>query len=101
MDFSLPTPGKYTIYTKSGCAFCNKAKALLQEKLLEFEQIDCDEYLLSSRDNFLSFISMIANKDHKTFPMIFDPSGSFVGGFTEMKSALETQSHTLKFEEAF
>ena len=98
MDFILPTPGKYTVYTKSGCTFCNKAKALLQQKLLSFEKIDCDEYLLSGRESFLSFIHVIANKDYKTFPMVFDPSGNFVGGFTEMKALLDKQ---LEFGDEF
>ena len=98
MDFALPTPGKYAIYTKSGCAFCNKAKSLLQQKLIAFEQIDCDEYLLINRDSFLSFISVIANKDYRTFPMVFDPSGNFVGGFTDVKALLDKQ---LEFGEDF
>lgn len=98
MDFLLPATGKFTVYSKSGCIFCNKAKTLLIQKSCAFEQIDCDEYLLSRRDGFLAFIAAIAGREYRTFPMVFDPSGGFVGGFAEIKAIFDRQ---LEFEEEF
>ena len=89
MDFIFPTTGKYTIYCKRGCVFCDKAKNMLRDKELDFVQIDCDEYLLNNRDGFLMFIELIANKPHRTFPIIFDASGNFVGGASELNICLE------------
>ena len=101
MDFLLPATGKTTIYTKSGCVFCERAKALLTEKGLEYEQINCDEYLLKNRDAFLAFIKAISARDHRTFPMVFDGSGGFVGGFTELKVILDEKKTQLEFGAEF
>jgi glutaredoxin len=95
MEFPLPVPGKFTIYSKSGCFYCNKVKALLQE----YEEYNCDEYLLEDREGFLAFIASIAGREYKTFPMVFNSSGEFVGGFAETKALLETPK--LSFNEAF
>ena len=98
MDFVFPIPGKYTVYTKSGCTFCRKAEQLLDEKKLEYEQINCDEYLLGNREQFLLFVKFLANKEFKTFPMIFDATGTFVGGFTDLKTSIDQK---LDFAEDF
>ncbi|MDP3674582.1 MAG: glutaredoxin 3 [Novosphingobium sp.] len=34
------SPAKVEIYTKWGCGFCSRAKALLASKAVEFEEID-------------------------------------------------------------
>jgi glutaredoxin len=100
MDFLFPATGKATIYTKSGCVFCEKAKALLAEKGLEYAQINCDEYLLKTRDAFLAFIKAISARDHRTFPIIFDQNGGFVGGFTELAAILDKKTE-LEFSAEF
>lgn len=94
MDFLLPATGIFTIYSKPGCVFCERAKALLTEKGLEYAQIDCQEYLLKNRDAFLDFIKAISARDHRTFPMVFNGSGGFVGGFTELKAILDEDEKT-------
>ena len=91
--FEEPSETVYTVYTKSGCPFCTKVKDLLVEKKLAFDLIECDEYLVNKKAEFLHFIQEKAGKEHRTFPMVFRP-GLFIGGFTETKKLLD-------FEDAF
>ena len=67
-----------------------KVKTLLAEKKCEFVVIDCDEYLFEDKDGFLAFIKERANKECRTFPMVFN-DGKFIGGF------IETQYYIDKF----
>lgn len=83
MSFQLPIIDGFTIYTKSGCLMCTKAKDLLQSRSLPYTMIDCDEYLLDDREGFLLFMKNLANKDVLMFPMICY-NGCFVGGYKEM-----------------
>lgn len=82
MEFEKPLKSGFTIYSKSGCPNCTKAKALLQNKNLLFGVIDCDEYIIENKETFLSFIISLTNKEVKTFPIIFYDS-KFVGGYNE------------------
>lgn len=82
MDFFTPLESGFTIYSKSGCPNCTKVKKLLLDKQTFFLDISCDEYLLEDKEGFLSFIKERANKEYKTFPMIFK-DGKFIGGFSE------------------
>jgi len=91
MDYILPSSDGFTIYTKSGCPFCTKAKKLLEKENQKILIIDCDDYLLENKADFLQFIQEIAKKEHKTFPIIFD-KGEFIGGFTETKVYCEKLS---------
>lgn len=83
MSFQSPIIDGFTIYTKSGCLMCTKAKDLLQSRSLPYTMIDCDEYLLDDREGFLLFMKNLANKDVLMFPMICY-NGCFVGGYKEM-----------------
>jgi len=83
--FLEPEVGKFTIYSKSGCPNCVKAKTLLKERGIPFVTIDCDEYILENKAEFLQFIEKIALTPCKTFPIIFDGSNKFVGGFIDLK----------------
>lgn len=82
MEFIVPSVSIFTIYGKSGCPYCDKVKALLDEYKQEFTYVNCDEYLLADRDAFLGFIRTVAGKEYKTFPMVFSPKG-FIGGYTD------------------
>ena len=62
---------KFTIYSKSGCINCRKVKDLLKSNNIEYEIIDCDDYLLEDKDKFLFFIQSYSNVECKTFPMVF------------------------------
>jgi glutaredoxin 1 len=89
MGFTAPVSSGFTIYGKSGCAYCDKVKDLLEEYDEQFIYVNCDEYLLENRDAFLEFIQKLAGKEYKTFPMVFN-SAQFVGGYTDtMKIILD------------
>ena len=101
MEFIEPEKGKFTVYSKSGCSNCLKVKNLLKTNFLAFIVIDCDEYLLDKRDEFLNFIQNKTGKEFKTFPIVFD-NGKFIGGFTEtVKYVTELQEKLLDFDLSF
>jgi glutaredoxin len=85
MEFENPSENNFTIYSKSGCPNCNKVKTLLKENNLLFNIIDCDEYLLEDKENFLSFIEKKAEIQCKLFPIVFF-NGVFIGGYNETKN---------------
>lgn len=97
---NIPAPNKhmFTIYTKTKCEYCTKAKILLEDNNIEYLSINCDEYLMNNRDDFLCFIKDLTSRDWKTFPIIFNDTGVFVGGFTEMQKYLEKN---INFSEDF
>jgi len=98
MEFEKPNKIGFTIYSKSGCPNCNKVKALLKEKKLLFNVVDCDEYLIENKDNFLLFIEKIAKQSCRVFPMVFNDA-TFIGGFNETKDFID--KILLSFEEIF
>jgi glutaredoxin len=82
MDFEEQIKLGFTIYSKSGCINCNKVKSLLKEKNFIFSVIDCDEYIIENKEEFLLFIKEKAKREYKMFPMVFN-NGFFIGGFNE------------------
>jgi glutaredoxin len=77
-----------TIFTKSNCSFCKKAKALLTDWEIDAHILYCDTFLQTDRTGFLESIHEIAAMPEgtiKTFPMIFF-DGAYIGGYTELKN---------------
>jgi len=68
---------KVTVYTREFCAFCRYAKALLQSKGVEFEEIDI------SQDESLQE-QIWQSSGRKTVPQIF-VDGRPLGGFEEIR----------------
>lgn len=87
--FQEPYTNKFTIYSKSGCPYCVKAKDYLKTKNILFEIVNCDKYLFDHKQEFLKFISEKAKTECKIFPIIFDGK-KYIGGFNETKLYLET-----------
>ena len=80
--YELPCDDNYTIYTKSSCIYCKKAKTLLENE--EVKIIDCDDYLIEDKESFLSFIKNLNdNIEHRTFPIIFHKK-KFIGGYDKL-----------------
>jgi glutaredoxin len=101
MKFEEPSSSGYTIYSKSGCVYCNKSKHELNLHNLVPVVVDCDEYLLEDRAGFLEFIKSKAGKDYRSFPMIFY-NGQFIGGYVELKSQMvDVQTSTISFSTDF
>lgn len=97
MNFPKPQKGIITVYSKSGCNYCIKVKALLQEKQCEFSIIDCDKFILENRDEFLLFIQEMIGKEYKFFPMVFNDN-IFIGGYDEtIKYFTSLQDRSLDF----
>lgn len=86
MEFKNPESVGFTVYSKSGCKNCTNVKELIKENNLLYEEINCDEYLLENKEDFLNFIEKNAGKSYKTFPIVFYDN-KFVGGL----------SHTIEF----
>jgi glutaredoxin len=80
--FITPQDNEVTVYSKSGCPNCVKVKKLLTEKHVKFVVIDCDDYLVENKEEFLRFIQEIAKREYKMFPMVFDGS-AFIGGYAD------------------
>jgi glutaredoxin len=99
MLFPTPNSKGYTIYTKSNCSYCIKAKQLLSDSGLSLQYgenmkeirdttasvIDCDSFIKyqDKREAFLAFIAVLVGKPYNTFPIVFY-DGKFVGGYTEL-----------------
>lgn len=82
MTIQLPAEKGFTIYSKSGCINCDNIKKLLDDNKLEYNVINCDEYLVNNKDFFLKSICELAKKEIKVFPMVFKDN-SFVGSYKE------------------
>ena len=85
MDSILPPVTKgYTIYTKSGCTFCTKAKTMLRNEPVTM--VDCDDALIESRAEFFELLrSYGMSSTHTTFPLIFY-NAVFLGGYTQTRA---------------
>jgi len=85
---------EFTIYTKSGCPYCVRAKDLLRStrRSAQVKEIDCDPFLTSAvqKEEFLATMATYCGRSYRTFPMIFH-QGQFVGGYSELLQYLERQ----------
>lgn len=88
MEFESPSSNNFTVYSKSGCPSCLNIKNLLKARNLEFNVIDCDEYIIEDKDNFLLFIKNLSQREIKQFPIIFH-QGTIIGGYTEARSYID------------
>lgn len=88
MLFEEPSENNFTIYSKSGCINCRKVKDLLKSKNIEYEIIDCDDYLLENKEMFLSFIQSYSSSAWKSFPIVFF-NKQFIGGLDETQTFLK------------
>ena len=73
-----------TVYSKAQCPYCDQAKALLNAKGIQFEEIRVD--LDPSAKDFL------VEKGHRTVPQIYQNGVLFVeGGFQGLSTLTESQ----------
>lgn len=90
MEITPPSDNTYTIYSKSGCSYCEKAKAALAANGLEYVEVRCDDYLAENRQLFLDGMKRLTGKDYRTFPMAFS-RGVFLGGYVELRAHLDAE----------
>jgi glutaredoxin len=81
-EFEKPKMTGYTIYSKSGCPNCVKVKKFLQNAKAQMNVVDCDEYLIESKEEFLKFIEETAEKSVRVFPIVFFER-KLIGGYDE------------------
>ena len=98
MEFTKPDIKGFTVYSKSGCPNCTIVKKLIKEKHFLTNEINCDEYILEDKDGFLMFIEELAERSHKTFPIVFH-DGKFIGGLADTTEFIDKL--LLSFEENF
>ena len=72
----------YTIISRDQCNFCNSAKSMLKGRGYPYT-----EYNLQSQSSRW-VLTLIKMAGITTLPQIFDPSGNYVGGYTELKELL-------------
>lgn len=90
MNVPRPTKHSYTIYVRSNCAYCTKAKELLKNEDRTSLFINCDAYLAYNSQDFLNQMKNFIGHEYRTFPMIFK-NGEFIGGYTEAKKAHDSK----------
>lgn len=94
-SYEEPSQTGFTIYSKSGCKNCLIAKNFLSMRSIEFNVINCDDYLIENRDGFITFINTIAKHPTGNFPKIFK-DGNYIGSYKETKELVDK---TLVFED--
>jgi glutaredoxin 3 len=78
-----------TVYSKSNCPFCDRAKALLKQKGVEFNEVRVDQDQ-EARD-------FIVNAGHRTVPQIYLNGQVFVeGGYQGLVKLDESVFQQLK-----
>lgn len=88
MNVPRPANDSYTIYSKSGCLNCTKAKVLLQNEPVPPLYVNCDEFLLEDKQEFLNLMKSLIGYEYKIFPMIFK-NGRFIGGYAKTQEFYE------------
>jgi len=72
----------YVIITRDQCNFCDDAKALLKGNGLPYI-----EYNIQSKSSSW-LLYLLKRSSITTVPQIFNPKGTHVGGYTELKEYL-------------
>jgi glutaredoxin len=81
-EFEKPKVNGYTVYSKTGCPNCLKIKKLLNDSNAIVSIVDCDEYLIERKEEFLKFIEEAAEKSVRMFPIVFF-EGKYIGGYAD------------------
>ena len=100
MMVTKPAQEGFTVYTRSGCEFCRRAKQLLssippslRRGPVPITVVECDEYVMgravSDVEGFWDVMcgAFRAAPSHRTFPVIFLDK-KFIGGYTETLALL-------------
>jgi len=70
----------YTIYSKSGCIFCDAAMELLKENNIQYKEIKVT--------NNEEAIELFKTNGFKTVPQIFTDRDVYIGGYQDLKKML-------------
>ena len=89
--YPIPSQTPYTMYSITGCKYCDKSKELIKGKNKECKTNNCDKYVATLRDSddFYAFMNKYTTRNYKYFPMIFN-NGKFIGGYQELLAHINT-----------
>jgi len=76
---------KIVMYTRitPACSYCEGAKLYLQDRGYDYEEVIIGKHI--TMEEFVE-----THPDKRTLPVVF-VDGNYVGGYTELKTQLETQ----------
>lgn len=74
---SLRTDIKVMLYSKTGCSYCDKAKALLQSRGVPYEVVE----LTNNKD---LIIKLVSQTGQNTVPYVF-VNDEFIGGYQNLR----------------
>jgi glutaredoxin len=72
----------FSVYTRNGCSFCEKAKNLLNQNNLQYVEYSIGKNIL--REEVLQKFPGI-----KMLPIIVDVNGTLVGGYEDLVTHLQ------------
>ena len=75
------------VYSKNFCPYCDMAKKLLQEKQIQFKEINISES--ENPEQILTEIKALTSQ--RTFPQIV-LEGQHIGGYTDLRDHFYTQA---------
>ena len=70
---------KVQVYTITNCPYCERAKALLRDRKIPFDEVHVD------RNDDEQVQELLARSKMKTFPQIF-AGDKLIGGFMELEA---------------
>ena len=70
------------IYSIDNCPYCDRARRLLNQESIKFDEIKADQLSQEELNEVLKKSGM------RTFPQIFD-GDRLIGGYTELRAAYE------------
>uniref|UniRef100_A0A6C0J2J9 Glutaredoxin domain-containing protein n=1 Tax=viral metagenome TaxID=1070528 RepID=A0A6C0J2J9_9ZZZZ len=82
LKYMRPLEKGYTVYSKSNCLYCDKAKKLL-ENVVEKKLINCDDIIKEDLEGYFEYIKYIANTEYRFVPAVFK-DGVFIGGYDKL-----------------
>ena len=91
-DPSAPLPGVVTVFSKTGCSYCVKAKELLARRanvrvgVVELDLASCEDEFLELRDT----LRELTRGEARTVPQIFVNDEYWPGGYARLH-ALEAE----------
>jgi glutaredoxin 3 len=83
--FGFGKSSPYTVYTLDGCPYCEKAVALLESKGLAVKALRGE----SNKGKVASEMKRVGRVDYNTWPKIFSPDGSFIGGYVDLEKSIK------------
>lgn len=72
----------FSVYTRDGCSFCEKAKNLLNQNNLQYTEYSIGKNIL--REEVLQKFPGI-----KMLPIVVDVNGTLVGGYEDLVTHLQ------------